>query len=169
MKNKQVKDNSVEKSQPLGQAVSLRRLSSHSRVTTNRESANWSARALGRGARLKTQRHSPIRLGNWNMGSLCGRGVEVCEELRKTKVDVCGSQEVRWKNKGIRFLGVFGRRYKLWWSGNSSGIEGVGILVKKELCEKVVDVWRKIDRVMVVVLAFGKQVIRVISAYGPQA
>ena len=103
------------------------------------------------------------------MGSLCGRGVEVCEELRKTKVDVCGLQDVRWKNKGIQFLGVFGRRYKLWWSGNSSGIEGVGILVKKELCEKVVDVWRKINRVMVVELAFGKQVIRVISAYGPQA
>ena len=39
-------------------------------------------------------------------------------------------------------------------------IGGIGILVKKELCEKVVDVWRKSDRVMVVVLAFGKQVIR---------
>ena len=57
---------------------------------------------------------------------------------------------------------------------NCGGLEtaligGVGILVKKEICEKVVDVWRKSDRVMVVVLTFGKQVIRVISAYGPQA
>ena len=42
-------------------------------------------------------------------------------------------------------------------------------MVKQELCEKVVDVPRKTDRVIVVVLAFGKQVIRVISAYGPQA
>ena len=42
-------------------------------------------------------------------------------------------------------------------------------MVTEELCEKVVDVRRKSDRVMVVVLAFGKQVIRVISAYGPQA
>ena len=82
---------------------------------------------------------------------------------------MCGLQEVRWKNEGIRFLGVFGRSYKLWWSGNSSGIGGMGILVKEEICEKVVDVRRKSDKVMVVVLAFGKQVIRVISAYGPQA
>ena len=30
--------------------------------------------------------------------------------------------------------------YKLWWSGNSDGTGGVGILVKEELCEKVVEV-----------------------------
>ena len=66
--------------------------------------------------------------------------MKVCEELRKRKVDVCDLQEVRWKNEGPRFLGVFGQRYKLWWSGNSSGIGGVGILVQEELCEKVVDV-----------------------------
>ena len=71
--------------------------------------------------------------------------------------------------KVLDFSGFFGRRYKLWWSGNISGIGGVGILVKGELCEKAIDVRRKSDRIMVVVLAFGKQVIRVISAYGPQA
>ena len=56
----------------------------------------------------------------------------------------------------------------MWWSGNSSGIGGVGILVK-ELREKVVNVRRRSDRVMVVMLALGKQVIRVISANGPKA
>ena len=72
---------------------------------------------------------------------------------------MCSLQEVRWKNEGTRFLGVFRQRYKLWWSENSSGIGGVGILLKEEICEKVVDVRRKSDRVVVVVLAFGKQVI----------
>ena len=62
MKNKQVKANSVEQSLPLGQAVSLGRLSSHSRVTTDRQSATWSDQALGRGARSKNQRHSPLDL-----------------------------------------------------------------------------------------------------------
>ena len=127
MKNEQVKNNSVEESRALEQAVSLGRLNSHSRVTTDRQSATWSTRALGRGGRSKNQRHSPTRLGSWNVRSLCGRGVEVCEgvELRKRKVDVCGLQKVRWKNKGTRFLGVFGQRYKLWCSGNSSGIGGL--------------------------------------------
>ena len=91
----------------------------------------------------------------------------MCVALRKRKVDVCGLQEVRWKKEGTQFFGTFERRYKLWWSGNSSGIGGVEILVK-QLCEKVVDVLRKSDRVMVIVLAFGKQVIRVITVYGPQ-
>ena len=83
MKNKQVKDNSVEESRPLAQAVSLGQVSRHSRVTTDHQSTTWSARALGRGARSKIQRHSSIRFGSWNAGSVCGRGVEICKELRK--------------------------------------------------------------------------------------
>ena len=34
--------------------------------------------------------------------------MEVREELRKRKVDVCGLQEVTWKNEDTQFLGVFG-------------------------------------------------------------
>ena len=58
---------------------------------------------------------------------------EVCEEVRKRKVDVCCIQEVRWKGQGTRFVGTLGRRYKLWWSGNDAGFGGVGILVKEEI------------------------------------
>ena len=50
-----------------------------------------------------------------------GRGTEVCEELRKRRMDVCCLQEVRWRGQGAWFLSVKGRRYKLWWSGNSDG------------------------------------------------
>ena len=56
----------------------------------------------------------------------------MCEELRKRKVDVCCLQEVRWRNEGARFIGVKGRRYKLWWCGNGDKTGGVGILVKEE-------------------------------------
>jgi len=114
----------VNESLPIGQAVSLGRLSNTSRVT-------WSARALGRGTLSKNKTYFPIKHGSWNLGSICGRGTEVCEELRSRKVDVCSIQ-VRWKYKGARFLGVIGRRYKLWWSGNSSSTGGVGILVKDD-------------------------------------
>ena len=40
--------------------------------------------------------------------------------------------------------------------------------MKEELCEKVVEVWRKSDRVMAMVLVFEKEVVRVICAYAPQ-
>ena len=58
-------------------------------------------------------------------------------------------------------------RDKLWWSGNSDGIEGVEISVKK-LCENVIKVQRKSDRVMAMVLVFEEEVTGVICAYAPQ-
>ena len=75
-------------------------------------------------------------------------------------------------SQGIASLpswGVKGRRYKLWWSGNSDGTGGVGVLVKEELCEKVVEVRRKSDRVMTVVMALEEEVVRIICVNGPQS
>ena len=97
-----------------------------------------------------------MRAGTWNVGSMSGRGTEVCEELRKRRMDVCCLQEVRWRGQGARFIGVKGRRYKLWWSGDSD-TRGVGVLVKEELCEKVVEVRRRSDRVMTVVMALEEE------------
>ena len=48
------------------------------------------------------------RFGTLNVGSLCGRKTEVCEGLRKRKVDVCSIQEVRWKGQGACFVGTSG-------------------------------------------------------------
>ena len=67
-----------------------------------------------------------VRVGTWIIGSMSGRGTEVCEELRKRRLDLCCLQEIRWRGQGARFLGVKGTRYKLWWSGNSDGTGGVG-------------------------------------------
>ena len=64
-------------------------------------------------------------------------------------------------------MGTLGRRYKLWWSGNDAGFGGVGILVKEEISGNVVEVRRKSDRV--IVLTLGRDVMRVICAYGPQS
>ena len=87
----------------------------------------------------------------------------MCAQLRKRKVDMCCEQEVRWRGQGARFVGYKGRRYKLCWSGNNDEIGIVGIL-----CEKVVEVRRKSDRVMAMVLAFEKEVLRVTCEYAPQ-
>ena len=76
----------------------------------------------------------------------------MCEELRKRRMDVCCLQEVRWRAQGARFMGVKGRRYKLWWTWNTDGMRGVGVLVKEELYEKVVEVRVKSGRVMIVVM-----------------
>ena len=66
-------------------------------------------------------------------------------------------------------MGSSGQRYKLWWSGNDSGFGGVGILVKEEISGNVVEIRRKSDRVMAIVLTLGREVIRIICAFGPQS
>ena len=61
----------------------------------------------------KVEKRIGARFGSWNVGSISGRGAEMCDELRKRKVDVCRLQEVRWRGEGACFFGVKGRRYKL--------------------------------------------------------
>ena len=71
----------------------------------------------------------------WNLGSLSGKGGEVCEELRKRMIDMCCLQEVRWNEQGTRMLGIKQIRYKLWWSGKGDGVGGVRVMVYEEQCE----------------------------------
>ena len=117
----------------------------------------------------KVAKRLGVRFGSWNVGSISGRGTEVCEELRKRKVDECCLQEVRWRGEGARFIGVKQRRYKLWWCENDDKTNDVGILTKEELCENVVEVRRRCDSVMAIALVFTEEVVRVICAYAPQS
>ena len=63
--------------------------------------------------------------------------------LCRRKVDVCGLQEVRFKNEGVKFLqGRQKMRYKMFWKGGKEGQNGVGIAVQKEWVGSVVRVMR---------------------------
>ena len=72
-----------------------------------------------------------IWLVTWNIRTLNGKGLEKCEELWMRNVDLCCLQVVRWRGCGARLIGLLGRKYRLWWSGNKEGYGGVGVLVKK--------------------------------------
>ena len=49
------------------------------------------------------------------------------------------------------------------------GLGGVGVLVKEELCEKVVEVRMRSERVMTVVMVLEEEVLRIIYVYWPQS
>ena len=49
------------------------------------------------------------------------------------------------EGQGARMLGMRGKRYMLWWFGKTDGVGGVGVIVKEELCEKVVLIIRVSD------------------------
>lgn len=46
--------------------------------------------------------------GLGNVGSMSERSTQVCEELRKRRMDMCCLQEVRWRGQGVRFMDVKG-------------------------------------------------------------
>jgi hypothetical protein len=63
---------------------------------------------------------------------------------------------------------VEGSDFKLWYTGITSGRNGVGILIDKSLKDGVVDVRRQGDRIILVRLVIRDLVLNVISAYAPQ-
>ena len=91
---------------------------------------------------MKYKNSVKMWLGTWNIGTLNGKGLEICDELWKRNVELCCLQEVRWRGCGDRQIGLQGRRYKLWWSGNHEGYGGVGVLVEEELYDEVVEARR---------------------------
>ena len=58
--------------------------------------------------------------------------------------------------------------FKLRYSGVKRTTNGVGILVKRNLVEQVVEVRHKSDRIMSIKLAVGSEILNVISVYAPQ-
>ena len=88
-------------------------------------------------------------LATVNNGSMVGRSSEVVDMLCRSKVDVAGLQEVRYKNQGTEMLKGENRSYKLFWSGTATGQCGVGMMVHNEWAKQVIGVRRVSARISV--------------------
>ena len=109
-----------------------------------------------------------LRFGSANVGSLVGRGAEVVEMMERRKVDLAGLQEVGYKGNGTRTLRGEKEDFKVFWCGEVRGGGGVGIVIKKSLCDTVVQVRRVNPRIIGVDFVVGRKVIQVFSVYAPQ-
>ena len=88
---------------------------------------------------------------------------EVVETLSHRKVDVCCIQETRYRGGSCRIIKGKDTRYKLYWSGNDKGTAGVGMFVAEEWIEKVFEVQRVSDRIILVKLIVGQCVVTLLS------
>ena len=105
----------------------------------------------------------PLRIGSVNVGSLKGKDGEVVNMAVEGRLDFCCLQETRSRGEGARRMGA----YKLFWRGGEKGIHGVGMLVADRWIEKVLEVRRVSERVMVVRVIVGRTVLNLISVYAP--
>jgi exonuclease III len=73
---------------------------------------------------------------------------------------------MKWKGQKANEVEDTG--FKLWYTGNTSNKNGVGIVLDKSLKNGVVDIKRKGDMIILVKLLIGDLIFNVISAYTPQ-
>ncbi|ESN91897.1 hypothetical protein HELRODRAFT_181953 [Helobdella robusta] len=73
-----------------------------------------------------------LRLGTLNVGSVTGRSMEIAEMLER-RIDICCLQETRWKSNGVCHVNSDKEKYKLFWNGQKTAKNGVGIFVREPL------------------------------------
>uniref|UniRef100_W5MTY7 Endonuclease/exonuclease/phosphatase domain-containing protein n=1 Tax=Lepisosteus oculatus TaxID=7918 RepID=W5MTY7_LEPOC len=106
-----------------------------------------------------------MRVGSWNVGTMAGRGRELVETMARRKVEILCVQETKWKGNSSRHLG---EGYKIIYAGKSTKMNGVGVIVCKDLADKIVRVVRHSDRIINVQVAFESRLWNIISVYTPQ-
>ena len=112
------------------------------------------------------QRLEMRRFASWNVGSLTGKGKgRLVDEMKRRRIDIMGIQETNWGGNSAR---VLGDGYKVIYSGEVNKRNGVGVIVAEEWTKGVVSVDRVSDRLLVVKLVMGEELVVVVSAYGPQ-
>ncbi|XP_039301290.1 craniofacial development protein 2-like [Nilaparvata lugens] len=107
-----------------------------------------------------------MRISTWNVGSMTGRSTELGKVLQHRRINICCVQETKWKGSKSRNIGC---GYKLIYHGTRAH-NGVGIVMDRDLQERIVEVKRVSERLMSIKFALDNQpCMNVISAYAPQA
>ena len=127
----------------------------------------WGA---GSGHCGKSSKHlRNFRVGTLNVNTLKGRVCEVVGTLSRRKVDLCCVQETRYRGGHCLIITGKDSRYKLFWSGNSKGTAGVGVFVAEKWIEKVFEVKRVSDWIILVRIIVGQRVLVVFCLSMPHS
>ena len=108
---------------------------------------------------------SLIRVGTLNIGTMTGRGRELADMMEQRNVDILCLQENKWKGSKARNIGG---ECKLFYNGADKIKNGIGIVVREELAESVLEVKRASDRLMAIKLEVKGSILNIVSAYAPQ-
>ena len=123
------------------------------------------------GRRTKRQREvwkgrrSLIKVGTLNIGTVTGRGRELADMMERRNVNILCLQETMWK--GSKARNIKGG-CKLFYNGADGRKNGIGIVVREELVESVLEVRKVSDRLMAMKLEVKGSILNIVSAYAPQ-
>ncbi|ESO12166.1 hypothetical protein HELRODRAFT_152533, partial [Helobdella robusta] len=94
--------------------------------------------------------------------------MEIAEMLERRRIDICCLQETRWKSNGVCHINSDKEKYKLFWNGQKTAKNSVGIFVKEPLAQEVLDIKRINSRLMWIKIRLEKQTMTIFFAYAPQ-
>ena len=106
-----------------------------------------------------------LRVATLNVGTTTGKGREVADLIKRRGVDILCVQETLWKGERARCIGG---GYKMWYCGSGNKKNGVGIILKKEHVDRVMELWRVTDKIICLKIELDGVMLNVISAYAPQ-
>ena len=85
--------------------------------------------------------------------------------MERRGVDILCVQETRWKGEKAKCICG---EYKLWYCGSENKKNGLGIILKKEHEDRVVELWRVTERIISLKMELDGGMLNVVSAYAPQ-
>ena len=136
---------------------------------TAKHSENKSKKRGGR--RVKRQREvwkgrrSSVRVGTLTIGTMTGRERELVDLMERRNGDMLCPQETKWKGSIARNIGD---GCKLFYNGADGRKNGIGIVVREDLAESVLEVKRVSYRLMAMKLEVKGSIIDTVSTYAPQ-
>ena len=104
-------------------------------------------------------------MGTLNIGTMNGRGRELADMMEQRNVDILCLQETKWKGSKARKIGG---GCKIFYNGADGRKNGIGIVLREELAESVLEVKRVSDRLMAMKLEVNGSILNIVSAYAPQ-
>ena len=85
--------------------------------------------------------------------------------MEQRNVDILCLQETKWKGSKARNIGG---GCKIFYNGAAGRKNGIGIVLKEELAESVVEVKSVSDRLMAIKLEVKGSILNIVSTYAPQ-
>jgi exonuclease III len=73
-------------------------------------------------------------LVTWNLGTLIGKSIDLIDTIKCRIINLACIQETKWKGEKAKKI----NGYKLWYVGKDNHRNGVGIVVDKNLKDKVI-------------------------------
>ena len=96
---------------------------------------------------------------------MTGRGRELADMMERKNVDILCLQETKWKGSKARNIGG---ECKLFCNEADGRKKGIGIVLREELAESVLEVKRVLDRLIAMKQEVKGSILNIVSAYASQ-